>query len=87
MKRAKKERPCRNCQQLPNHHNYTQSTGDMSCEMEFLPVPLQECYYLVGPNADPMKKYLTYQAMTNLEYLEHEYQKERDAAPTRESLR
>jgi len=85
----KKKRPCRNCKQQPEHHNYTQQTGDMTCEMEFLPVPLQELYYLIGFAGanDPMKKYLTYVEMKNLEYLEYEYQKELDAAPTRESLR
>jgi len=81
----KKKRPCRNCKQSEASHNYTQATGDMSCEMEFLPEALQGLYYIVGWN-DPMKKYLTYIAMTNLEYLEYEYQKELDAAPTRESL-
>lgn len=83
----KKKRPCRNCQQQEEHHNYNQHTGDMSCEIEFLPVPLQECYYLVSANTDPMKRYLTYTEMKNLEYLEYEYQKEKDATPTRESLR
>jgi hypothetical protein len=84
---AMNNRPCRNCKQQHNHHNYTQSTGDMTCEMEFLPVPLQDLYYMAGSNTDPLKKYLTYKAMTNLEYLEHEYQKELDETPTRESLR
>ena len=82
----KKPRPCRNCHRLPNEHNYTKANGDMSCEMEFLPVPLQDLYYLAG-NVDPMKKYLTYIEMKNLEYLEYEYKRELDAAPTRESLR
>jgi len=54
--------------------------------MEFLPVPFQDLYYLAG-NVDPMKKYLTYIEMKNLEYLEYEYKRELDAAPTRESLR
>lgn len=80
----KKERPCRNCQQIKRNHNIT-SQGSYDCEVEFLPVPLQEFCYM-STLGDPLHKYITYIPMDNLEYLEFEYQKEQDETPTIKSL-
>ena len=81
----KNERPCRNCQQIKRNHNID-TFGDYACEMECLPVPLQEIYYIEG-HKSYMRMYFTYVSMDNLEYLEYEYQKEQDETPTAKSLR
>ncbi len=88
MDRKKTEsRPCKNCGMLPNQHNYGQY-NELLCEIERLPVQIQEAYYNPHTNdTNALKRYIIYYPMDNLQYLEFEYEKTRRETPTRDSLR
>lgn len=80
-----KERPCKNCQQFPREHRYTPEQN-LACDVDRLPLQLQEIYYNSSKRDTLLKTYVVYNAMDNLQYLEYQYEKERNDTPTRTSL-
>ena len=79
---------CQNCQQLPAEHRYGPDNS-LLCDIDHLPLQVQECYYREPWANNALKPFAIYYPMNNLQLLEWEYQyrKELDETPTRESLR
>jgi len=70
---------------LPNEHNYGQY-DDLMCEVERLPLQMQEMYYK-PPFDNKIRPFVVYYPMDNLQMLEYEYEKTLRDAPTIESLK
>lgn len=85
-KKESKEKPCKNCGAMPNEHNYG-PYDDLLCEMERLPLKVQEMYYKPYHTHDELRALIIYYPMDNLQYLEYEYERTQRDTPTRKSLR
>lgn len=77
---------CRNCNELPNMHNYG-PYDDLLCEIERLPLQVQEMYYQPYHTHDKIRPFIIYYPMDNLQMLEYEYERSKRETPTRDSLR
>ena len=77
---------CKNCNMLPNEHNYG-PYDDLMCEIERLPLQIQEMYYKPPHGDSAFRPYIVYYPMDNLQLLEWEYEKLQRETPTRDSLR
>lgn len=89
MDRKKTESmPCKNCSMMPDQHKYGQ-WDDLMCDIDKLPLQIQEAYYNQGMNPiqyDEFRVYLVYYPMDSLQYLEWEYERSLHETPTRSSL-
>jgi predicted amidophosphoribosyltransferase len=79
------ERLCKNCEQPLEGHRYIRN-GVHHCNVDRLAVKQQQIYYSPDRWNDPEYVMSSYEPMSNLEYLEYEYRRDLNAAPTRESL-
>ena len=72
---------------LPSEHRYG-PYDDLLCEIERLPIQIQESYYRPNtPNWENLKSFVIYYPMDNLQYLEWEHERSRREAPTPDSLK
>ena len=76
---------CKNCEMLPNEHNYG-PYDDLLCEIDKLPLQIQEAYYKATREWEKLKSHIIYYPMDNLQVLEYEYEKTLRDAPTVRSL-
>lgn len=77
--------PCKNCKQMPSEHQYG-PYDDLLCNVDLLPLQVQEMYYQPAKQDESMKSLIIYYPMDSLEYLEWEYERTQKDIPTRDNL-